>query len=125
MWQQLRHQLLCLLTLKTGEHWVVIKHNTTHSEATWFKWYTLNCVAACTRRSIWTDHGNFVLFNVYVPNAGDRPERARLQAKVAFLQSLKERVDVLVGSGRQVLPARLQYSLESLCCMVAESTCVV
>lgn len=49
-----------------------------------------------------TDHGNFVLFNVYVPNAGDRPERARLSAKVAFLTALKEKIDVLVGSGRQV-----------------------
>lgn len=49
-----------------------------------------------------TDHGSFVLFNVYVPNAGDRPERARLPAKLSFLSALKERVDELRGAGRQV-----------------------
>jgi len=49
-----------------------------------------------------TDHGSFVLFNVYVPNAGERPERARLAAKLAFLQALKERVDSLLMQGRQV-----------------------
>jgi exonuclease III len=53
-------------------------------------------------RAIITDHGAFVLFNVYVPNAGDRPDRARLTAKLAFLQALQERVDALLGSGRQV-----------------------
>jgi exonuclease III len=49
-----------------------------------------------------TDHGTFVLFNLYVPNAGDRPARARLPAKLSFLAALKERVDDLLGAGRQV-----------------------
>jgi exonuclease III len=49
-----------------------------------------------------TDHGAFVLFNVYVPNAGDRPERARLAAKLSFLTALRERVEDLLGAGRQV-----------------------
>jgi len=53
-------------------------------------------------RVVVTDHGSFVLFNVYVPNAGDRPERARLPAKLSFLSALKERVDELRGAGRQV-----------------------
>jgi exonuclease III len=57
---------------------------------------------SCCCRALITDHGAFVLFNVYVPNAGDRPERARLPAKLAFLQALQERVDALLGSGRQV-----------------------
>jgi exonuclease III len=60
----------------------------------------LLCAHPC--RAIITDHGAFVLFNVYVPNAGDRPDRARLPAKLAFLQALQERVDALLGSGRQV-----------------------
>ncbi|WIA36495.1 hypothetical protein OEZ86_007794 [Tetradesmus obliquus] len=54
-------------------------------------------------RALITDHGAFVLFNVYVPNAGDRTARARLPAKLAFLQALQERVDALLGSGRQVI----------------------
>lgn len=54
------------------------------------------------RRAIVTDHGAFVLFNVYVPNAGDRPERARLAAKLSFLTALRERVEELLGAGRQV-----------------------
>jgi exonuclease III len=49
-----------------------------------------------------TDHGGFVLFNVYVPNAGDRPARARLGAKLSFLAGLKEQVDELLRAGRQV-----------------------
>jgi exonuclease III len=58
--------------------------------------------AALYGRLVVTDHGSFVLFNVYVPNAGERPERARLAAKLAFLQALKERVDSLLMQGRQV-----------------------
>lgn len=53
-------------------------------------------------RALITDHGHFVLLNVYVPNAGSMPERARLGAKLAFLAALKDKVDDLLGAGRQV-----------------------
>ena len=49
-----------------------------------------------------TDHGSFVLLNVYVPNAGDRPARTRLPAKIEFLRQLKQKMDELVEEGRQV-----------------------
>lgn len=52
-------------------------------------------------RVVVTDHGSFVLYNVYVPNAGERPDRVRLAAKLSFLQALKNSVDELLGAGRQ------------------------
>lgn len=62
------------------------------------------------RRVVETDHGAFVLLNVYVPNAGDRPPRPRLEAKLAFLVALQGRVRQLLDAGRQVrcAPSRLQ-----------------
>lgn len=45
----------------------------------------------------------FVLINVYVPNAGERPERARLSAKMGFLRALLGRCRRLAGAGREVL----------------------
>jgi exonuclease III len=43
-------------------------------------------------RIVETDHGSFVLVNVYVPNAGDREEgRPRLDFKIRFLQSLQQK----------------------------------
>ena len=53
-------------------------------------------------RVVITDHGAFVLINVYVPNAGDRPARARLAFKLAFLRALKAKADALVAAGREV-----------------------
>jgi hypothetical protein len=53
-------------------------------------------------RVVETDHGAFVLLNVYVPNAGDRPARARLDLKLSFLRALKARMDELVAGGREV-----------------------
>ncbi|GIM03777.1 hypothetical protein Vretimale_8394, partial [Volvox reticuliferus] len=50
-----------------------------------------------------TDHGAFVLLNVYAPNAGDRPERARLPFKLAFLRALRAKMDELMALGRQVI----------------------
>ena len=66
---------------------------------------TLTSIVWCVSmscRAVVTDHGSFVLFNIYVPNAGDRPERARLPAKLSFLSALKQQVDELLGAGRQV-----------------------
>ncbi|CAM6082517.1 unnamed protein product [Calypogeia fissa] len=55
-------------------------------------------------RIIETDHGSFVLVNVYVPNAGDRDEgRPRLDFKIRFLQALKGKCDDLVSLGRHVV----------------------
>ena len=40
-------------------------------------------------RLIFTDHGSFVLLNVYVPNAGDHDEgRPRLDFKMRYLEAL-------------------------------------
>ena len=53
-------------------------------------------------RVVITDHSHFVLVNVYVPNAGDRPDRPRLQYKLRFLEALKKKCDALVAQGREV-----------------------
>lgn len=49
-----------------------------------------------------TDHGAFLLVNVYVPNAGDRPARPRLDYKLRFLAALRRKVDGLAAAGREV-----------------------
>jgi hypothetical protein len=59
-------------------------------------------VAALLRSVVQSDHGKFVLLNVYVPNAGEAPERPRLSAKLAFLAALTRRVEELFAAGRQV-----------------------
>jgi len=56
-------------------------------------------------RSLETDHGPFVLINLYAPNAGDRDRDggARAALKAAFLTAVRERVDALLAAGRQVI----------------------
>ena len=66
--------------------------------------------AACgmlTRRAVCTDHGAFVVINVYCPNAGPAPERPRLAIKMRFLEALKRKADALASAGREArrLPA--------------------
>jgi hypothetical protein len=55
-------------------------------------------------RIVLTDHGAFVLLNVYVPNAGDRTKNGGERAgfKCRFLAALKEKADNLLASGREV-----------------------
>ena len=58
-------------------------------------------------RCVLTDHGAFVLINVYVPNAGDHnrdPQlnRPRLPFKLRFLRALRRKCDALVEAGREV-----------------------
>ena len=48
-----------------------------------------------------TDHGAFVVINVYCPNAGPAPERPRLAIKMRFLEALKRKADALAASGRE------------------------
>ena len=59
------------------------------------------CWRCCCCRMVLTDHGRFVLINVYVPNAGDPPARPRLPFKLRFLRALKRRMDELTLQGRQ------------------------
>lgn len=55
-------------------------------------------------RLICTDHGSFVLLNVYVPNAGDHDEgRPRLDFKMRYLIALEQTCDELVRSGKHVV----------------------
>ncbi|RMZ56019.1 hypothetical protein APUTEX25_004443, partial [Auxenochlorella protothecoides] len=54
-------------------------------------------------RVVVSDHGAFVLINVYVPNAGDRPARPRLGFKLKFLHALKRTADGFRKQGRQVI----------------------
>ena len=54
-------------------------------------------------RVLATDHGTFVLFNLYAPNAGERPARARLGFKLQWFAALRERIDKLLDEGREVV----------------------
>ena len=56
-------------------------------------------------RIVETDFGPqaFVLINVYIPNAGERPDRPRLATKLKFLKSLKAHCETLAAQGRRVL----------------------
>ena len=54
-------------------------------------------------RVVLTDHGSFVLINVYVPNAGPSPERPRAAYKYKFLEALKTKAVSLQDAGRQVI----------------------
>lgn len=56
-------------------------------------------------RIVETDFGPqaFVLINVYIPNAGGRPDRPRLATKLKFLKSLKAHCETLAAQGRRVL----------------------
>ncbi|GJP53860.1 hypothetical protein CLOM_g12985 [Closterium sp. NIES-68] len=51
-----------------------------------------------------TEHGRFVLLNVYVPNAGERKHgRPRLRRKMAFLRALRRECDAIRASGQHVV----------------------
>ena len=63
-------------------------------------------LTAC-RRALCTDHGAFVVINVYCPNAGSPPERARLPIKMRFLEALKRKADELAALGREVCQLRV------------------
>ena len=53
-------------------------------------------------RVVLTDHGAFVLINVYAPNAGPAPERPRAAYKYKFLEALKAKAIGLREAGQQV-----------------------
>ncbi|GBF96576.1 exodeoxyribonuclease iii [Raphidocelis subcapitata] len=60
-----------------------------------------DCLGCREGRIVVTDHGPFAIINVYVPNAGERPERDRLGYKLRFLGGLKDEMDALAARGKQ------------------------
>ncbi|GBG89045.1 hypothetical protein CBR_g48654 [Chara braunii] len=54
-------------------------------------------------RVICTDHGSFMLVNVYVPNAGEKPLRPRIDFKMKFLRMLRNKCDEFVRKGKHVI----------------------
>ena len=51
-----------------------------------------------------TDHGSFILINVYVPNEGQSAEVCPwLFFKLHFLKTLKHRCDDIFNSGKEVV----------------------
>jgi exonuclease III len=42
-------------------------------------------------RVMLTDHGSFVLLNIYAPNAGEKPLKPRLEFKMRFLNALRSK----------------------------------
>lgn len=54
-------------------------------------------------RLVLTDHSDFVIANIYAPNSGDRPERARLPFKLAWYAALQEELASWAGRGRRVV----------------------
>lgn len=54
-------------------------------------------------RCVITDHGDFVLFNLYVPASYDAAETERMDFKLNFLRALQLRVEELRAAGRNVI----------------------
>lgn len=50
-----------------------------------------------------TDHKHFVLANIYAPNAGDSPARARLPFKLRWFAALEAELDSWAQKGRRVI----------------------
>ena len=69
-----------------------------------------------------TDHGQFVLFNIYAPNAGERPARSRAHLKLRFLQALKDKADALLAAGREVCTQAGSLVFSSSLCLKAPYT---
>jgi exonuclease III len=57
-------------------------------------------------RVVLTDHGAFVLVNVYIPNAGaasgEPAAKPRLEFKLKFLKALHAKLEALREAGREV-----------------------
>uniref|UniRef100_A0A7N0UBW0 DNA-(apurinic or apyrimidinic site) endonuclease 2 n=1 Tax=Kalanchoe fedtschenkoi TaxID=63787 RepID=A0A7N0UBW0_KALFE len=53
-------------------------------------------------RCIVTDHGHFVLFNLYGPRAGC-DDAERIQFKLTFYQALQKRWEILLHQGRRII----------------------
>lgn len=57
-------------------------------------------------RVVLTDHGAFVLVNVYIPNAGaasgELAAKPRLEFKLKFLKALHAKLEALREAGREV-----------------------
>ena len=56
-------------------------------------------------RCVLTDHGSFVLFNVYAHSTGDDPDGSKQAHKLTFLRALRRRMQALRQAGRVVLLA--------------------
>lgn len=50
-----------------------------------------------------TEHRNFVLINVYAPNAGDSLQRPRLEFKMRWFDALRQKINALTMKGKQVV----------------------
>lgn len=54
-------------------------------------------------RIVLTEHRDFVLINVYAPNAGDSLQRPRLEFKMRWFDALRQKITELTMKGRQVI----------------------
>lgn len=54
-------------------------------------------------RIVITEHRNFVLLNVYAPNAGDCHVRPRLDFKMRWFDALRQKITELTMRGRHVI----------------------
>lgn len=56
-------------------------------------------------RCLLTDHGSFVLFNVYAHSTGEDPDGSKFERKLTFLEALRSRVSAMKSAGRHVIVA--------------------
>lgn len=54
-------------------------------------------------RVVITEHRNFVLVNVYAPNAGDSHQRPRLDFKMRWFNALCQKITELTMKGRHII----------------------
>ena len=67
--------------------------------ATPFRDESFDSEARCLR----TDHGAFVIFNVYAHSTGEDPDGSKLERKLAFLEALAARMAAARAEGKQVV----------------------
>jgi exonuclease III len=85
-----------LLPLDARADWLVTQDDDSDDEA--------STADLCKEgRIMYTDHGSFVLLNVYVPNAGGQIGQPRMDFKLRYLKALQKTCDALVRSGRHVV----------------------
>ena len=90
-----------LCHMQTGWPSVLYVAQTSEDEACHSFMFCLTClIVKC--RVVLTDHGAFVLINVYAPNAGGGPEGPRAAYKYKFLEALRAKALALQDAGRQV-----------------------
>lgn len=65
-------------------------------------------------RVMLTDHGSFVLLNIYAPNAGEKPLKPRLEFKMRFLNALRSKCELHQATQSPLFSYTLKFFVEAV-----------